>query len=252
MCRTQAPHLLCAASVWNLRENGIDLSPFQYYPFIIVDMCYKILFFDLDDTLYDSSNGLWEAIRARMGLYMFERLRLPPDQVPILRRKYFETYGTTLRGLQIHHQVDANDYLNYVHDLPLENFLRPDPQLRTMLLRLPQAKWIFTNADADHARRVMRILGVEDCFQGIIDVRALGFHCKPEVAAYQLAMKLAGEEDPRRCVLIDDSARNLAVARWLGFTTVLVGRDGADPSADYSIPRIHDLPKAIPELFDEA
>ncbi len=214
-------------------------------------MSYTILFFDLDDTLYDSSNGLWEAIRARMGMYMHERLGIPADQVPVLRRKYFETYGTTLRGLQIHHQVNANDYLNYVHNLPLEKFLHPDPRLRAMLLNLPQTKWIFTNADADHARRVLRILGVEDCFQGIADIRAMDFHCKPEVVAYQLAMELAGEDDPRRCLMIDDSARNLAVARWLGFTTVLVSRDGTHPSAHYSISCIHDLPKAIPELLDE-
>lgn len=212
-------------------------------------MVYKAIFFDLDDTLYDNRNGLWEAIRTRMSRYMYERLHLPPDQVPILRRKYFETYGTTLRGLQIHHQVDANDYLNYVHDLPLEEYLCPDPRLRAMLLALPQTKWIFTNADGDHAKRVLKILGVEDCFHGIIDIRALGFHCKPEVLAYQLALELAGESDSHDCILIDDSARNLAVARWLGFTTVLISRDGADPYAHYSIPCIHDLPKAVPELL---
>jgi pyrimidine 5'-nucleotidase len=212
-------------------------------------MTFTTLFFDLDDTLYDSSNGLWEAIRARMGMYMHERLHLPPEQIPALRRKYFETYGTTLRGLQIHYQVDANDYLTYVHNLPLEKFLQPDPSLREMLLSLPQPKWIFTNSDANHARRVLNLLGVEDCFRCIADVRAIGFHCKPEVVAYQRVLQLAGETDPKCCVLIDDSARNLATARWLGFTTVLVSRDGANPAACYHIDRIHDLSKAVPELL---
>ena len=45
---------------------------------------------------------------------------LPVEEVDILRRNYFEQYGTTLRGLQIHHQVDTDEYLAYVHDLPLE------------------------------------------------------------------------------------------------------------------------------------
>jgi pyrimidine 5'-nucleotidase len=138
-------------------------------------MSYTTLFFDLDDTLYPGSNGLWALIRERMGWYMVEVLGLPESEVPALRRKYYETYGTTLRGLQIHHQVDVDDYLHYVHDLPLEQFLQPNPELRALLLSLPQQRWIFTNADADHARRVMSVLGVQDCFTGIIDIRAIGF-----------------------------------------------------------------------------
>ncbi|OGO34590.1 MAG: pyrimidine 5'-nucleotidase, partial [Chloroflexi bacterium RBG_16_57_11] len=145
-------------------------------------MSFTTLFFDLDDTLYASSSGLWGLIRDRMGQYMVEVLGLPEDQVPALRRSYFETYGTTLRGLQIHHHVDPDDYLSYVHDLPLEQYIRPNPALRALLLSLPQQRWVFTNSDADHARRVMTILDVQDCFDGIIDIRALEYVCKPEPA----------------------------------------------------------------------
>ena len=120
-------------------------------------MAYTDLFFDLDDTLYDSSNGLWEAIRARMNQYMVERLGLPEDEVPEIRRRYFLTYGTTLRGLQKHYRVDADDYLDYVHDLPLREYLQPRDELKMMLLSLTQHRWIFTNADANHARRVLEV-----------------------------------------------------------------------------------------------
>jgi putative hydrolase of the HAD superfamily len=84
-------------------------------------MGYTTLFIDLDGTLYSNSTGLWDAIRVRMTQYMLERLNLPKENVSNLRRQYFERYGTTLRGLQIHHGVDANDYLAFVHNLPLEN-----------------------------------------------------------------------------------------------------------------------------------
>ena len=83
-------------------------------------MNFSTLFFDLDDTLYPNNTGLWEAIRERMALYMSERLGLPREQVQTLRKTYFQTYGTTLRGLQLHHEVDVDDYLAFVHDLPLE------------------------------------------------------------------------------------------------------------------------------------
>lgn len=213
-------------------------------------MAYTTLFFDLDDTLYPGSNGLWSLIRARMGQYMVEVLGLPAADVPEMRRNYYETYGTTLRGLQIHHQVDADDYLHYVHDLPLEQFIQPNPGLRPLLLSLPQQRWVFTNADADHARRVMSVLGVQDCFAGVIDIRALEFACKPEPAAYRRALALADRPSPEQCVLLDDSAANLAAARQIGFATVWVGQNGLDhPAAQYTLPGLLDLPLKMPCLW---
>jgi pyrimidine 5'-nucleotidase len=207
------------------------------------------VFFDLDDTLYDKDNGLWEAIRQRMTEYLQDPLGFPPEEIQEIRQSYYETYGTTLRGLQNHHQVDENDFLAFVHDLPLEQYISPDPQLRRMLESLEQPKRIFTNADANHAQRVLQTLDVEDCFSGIIDVRALGFLCKPDKQAYIRALKLAGENIPANCVLLDDSIRNLTPAHQIGFTTVLVGSKDQHPDADYSIERIIDLPNVFPQLW---
>lgn len=212
-------------------------------------MPYTMLFFDLDDTLYPNTNGLWSAIRERMTTYMGERMGLPPEDIPKLRRSYFETYGTTLRGLQNHHQVDAEDFLTFVHDLPLETYLEPEPQLLNLLLSLPQNKWIFTNADSAHAQRVLSALGLASCFTGIIDVKALDYRCKPDLQAYRQALILAGEDDPSRCVLLDDSPRNLAPAKELGFTTILVGTGEDHPAATYSITNLLDLPQEIPQLW---
>jgi putative hydrolase of the HAD superfamily len=211
-------------------------------------MIFTTLFFDLDDTIYPNTNGLWPAIRDRMGEYMAERLGLPRDQIPGLRRTYYETYGTTLRGLQAHHQVDADDYLEYVHNLPLEHYLTPDPGLRALLLGLPQPKWIFTNADAGHARRVLAASNLSDCFNGIIDVRATNFACKPEQQAYQGALVLAAERNPTRCVLFDDSPQP-GFSTLPDFFTVLVGTRETNPAADRSVASLQELPQALPELW---
>jgi putative hydrolase of the HAD superfamily len=213
-------------------------------------MQFSSVFFDLDDTLYPSTNGLWEAIRERMNQYMEEVLQFPVDQIPTLRRHYFMTYGTTLRGLQIHHHVDAEEFLAYVHDIVLSSYLQPDPELRSLILSLPQKKWIFTNADWAHAGRVIAELGLEGCFDGIIDVRSSGFLCKPQPEAYRSALARAGETDTSRCVFLDDSPRNLAPATELGFTTVLVGTDQTDPAACLSIRSILDLPCSLPQLWN--
>ncbi len=207
------------------------------------------IFFDLDDTLYPNTSGLWQAIRMRINLYMKERLDLPDGDIPNLRRFYFETYGTTLRGLQIHNHVDPLDYLAYVHDLPLHEYLAPAPQLRRLLMSLPQRRWIFTNADAAHAGRVLQALGLVDCFQGIIDILAMDFACKPEKEAFEMALQIAGESNPAHCMLIDDSLRNLIAAQRLGFTTVLVGGEYPTTNTMLYVPDLLSLRSVAPELW---
>ncbi|HXF85824.1 MAG TPA: hypothetical protein VNK49_10600 [Anaerolineales bacterium] len=98
-------------------------------------MRFSTIFFDLDDTLYPASTGLWEALKERMSLYMRERVGIPENEVPILREQYFKMYGTTLRGLQIRHGVDAEDYLAFVHDVPVEDYLKPDPIQRQIIAK---------------------------------------------------------------------------------------------------------------------
>ena len=197
-------------------------------------MQFSTIFFDLDDTLYPADSGLWAQIRDRIGLYMSDRLGIPAGQVPELRRKLFEQYGTTLRGLQVNYQVDVADFLAYVHDVPLAQYLRPDPLQRQVLQSLPARKFIFTNADVPHAQRVLRALQLEDCFEAIIDVVALDPYCKPMPEAFAIALKSAGEPDPQRCALIDDIPRTTRAARQLGMYAILCGQSAPHSEADAS------------------
>jgi putative hydrolase of the HAD superfamily len=176
-------------------------------------------------------------------------MEMPLETIHELRRQYFETYGTTLRGLQRHHQVDTDEFLAYVHDLPLEQYISPDALLRETITNLPQEKWIFTNADANHARRVLTAVGLTGCFQGIIDIRALNFICKPAPEAYQQALALAGAKEARECILIDDSLRNLIPAQALGFTTVWLSQNDPNPAVHCTIAAIPNLRQSMPELW---
>nr|BAL56942.1 HAD family hydrolase [uncultured Chloroflexota bacterium] len=193
--------------------------------------CYTTIFCDLDDTLYPSSTGLWQAIKERMNLYMHERLSIPWEDIPRLREEYFREYGTTLRGLKAHYAVDEEDFLAFVHQLPLEQYLRPAPEICQVLRSLPQRKWILTNADTAHAQRVLRVLQLEDCFEGIIDILHMRPYCKPQPEAFALALRLVGERQPARCVLIDDLPRTTEAARRFGMFTLLYGVDGPHPAA---------------------
>lgn len=215
----------------------------------------KYILFDLDETLYPSRSGLMARISGLMSRYMEERLGMPPTEVSSRRKHYYRTYGTTLRGLQIHHRVDPEDYLAYVHDIPLEDYINPNDELDRVLAEIETEKAVFTNASVEHARRVLTILGVERHFSRIIDVRAVGYVAKPDPAAYQRALEILGTEGDE-CVLIDDRVRNLTPAKELGMITVLVSNDEAaqqDPSedVDFVIGEVAEIGEVMRRLTSE-
>src|SRR5688572_189730 len=184
-------------------------------------MRFTTIFFDLDDTLYPSSAGLWKNIKERIGIYMYERMHIPPEEVPTLREKYLLEYGTTMRGLQAHHKIDTEDFLAFVHDLPLKDYLTPDSTLRSIIASLPTLNLIFTNADILHARRVLTALGLNDMFETVIDVNMISPYCKPMPESFRFAMNVAGETDPSRCVMIDDIYRTTRAAKEQGLFSIL-------------------------------
>jgi pyrimidine 5'-nucleotidase len=205
-------------------------------------MRFSTVFFDLDDTLYPASSGLWQVIKHRIGLYMRERMGIPEADIPRLQMEYYQRYGTSLRGLEIHYNVDRLDYLAFVHDVPLADYLSPNPILREALAALPTRRLILTNADAAHAQRVTTYLQIADLFDGIVDVNAMHPHCKPHPEAIQVALRIANEADPTRCAIVDDLPRTTHVAREQGFFTVLYGFTGPHPDADATFTDWRDLP----------
>lgn len=195
-------------------------------------MRFTTLFFDLDDTLYPSSTGLWTAIKDRINLYMRARMSIPENEVPGLREQYFKMYGTTLRGLEARHNVDVEDYLAFVHDLPLKDYLTPNSTQREIIASLPMRKLIFTNADVLHARRVLAALQLDDLFDDIVDVNTVAPYCKPMPESFAIAQELANEPDPRKCVVIDDLPRTTHAALEAGMASLLYGTD--KPTAEAS------------------
>lgn len=180
-----------------------------------------------------------------MNLFMRERLAIPEADIPNLREQYFKTYGTTLRGLQRHHEVDTEEYLAYVHNLPLENFLTPNPIVREVLSSLPTRNVIFTNADAAHARRVLAAIQLDDLFDTIVDVNAVAPYCKPMPESFAIAMDLADEPDPRKCVMIDDLPRTTRAALEVGMASLLYGSDIATEDASGVFTDWRDLPTLL-------
>ncbi|GAB4136952.1 MAG: pyrimidine 5'-nucleotidase [Sphingomonadales bacterium] len=207
--------------------------------------------FDLDNTLYPHECDLFSHIDHRMTAFIADRLGLQHDAARALQKRYFMEHGTTLRGLMDRHDVAPKDFLDYVHDIALES-LAPDPSLEAQLAALPGTKLIYTNGTVQHAERVLAKLGIAQHFNEIFDIAAARYVPKPEADAFaQMVARLAF--DPRRAVMLDDMARNLAPAHALGMTTVWIdnGSEWGDAGAD--APYIHhvapDVGKAVATLL---
>lgn len=204
---------------------------------------YTQLLIDLDDTVYPVSSGIWPLFRRRIDTYLHEHMGFDPQEIPTLRERLFNTYGTTLRGLQVEFEVDSDAYLEYVHDVPLEGYLHPDPALREALASLPLPKSIFTNASRKHAQTILGLLGIADQFDVIVDIMDIAPHCKPHPEAFQVAMRLVGISNSASCLFVDDNLSNCLSAKALGLTAVRVGAEGVDGIP--SIPVLADLPTLL-------
>lgn len=219
----------------------------------------RYLIFDLDETLYPPNTGLWAALGERIHLFIAERLGVSLDEARALRERYAREFGVTLTGLLREHAIDPDDYLHFVHDLPLADYIQPNAALNGMLARLPLPKVILTNASAEHARRVIAQLGVARHFNRIIDIRALNFINKPQPEAFARALELLNAR-PQECLFADDLIRNVHAARSMGFLTVLVREAGLDggaegrlpDGADYQIPDILGLERVVAGLIGQA
>jgi putative hydrolase of the HAD superfamily len=181
--------------------------------------------FDLDNTLYPAAIDLFGQIDERMRAYIAEFLGLDLDAAYALQKRYFEEYGTSMRGLMDRHGMDPAPFLAHVHDIDV-GVLDPAPALGEALSALPGRKLVFTNASTAHAERVLQRLGIDHHFHDVFDIVAAGFRPKPEPEIYRTLVERHVIE-PRRAVMVEDMARNLTPAAALGMTTVWV-RTGSD------------------------
>ncbi len=208
------------------------------------------LLFDLDNTLYPKSLGIFDQVVERIRNYMEDCLGFEKSFARGLRQEYIRKYGSTLRGLMVHYNLDPEEYLEYVHDVGVEKKLSPNPALAELLASIRGGRAIFTSGHLPHARKVLRCLGVEQFFPQIFDLTFTHYIPKPNPEPYHQILAhlgLCGKD----CLMIEDLPANLLPAKALGMTTILVGNDsgGGNGFVDYEIENILDLGNLLKEKF---
>jgi putative hydrolase of the HAD superfamily len=183
----------------------------------------KSWIFDLDNTLYCASNGIFAQIEGRMTEYVMAFLKLPREAAYARQKALYQRYGTTLNGLMREHGASPDDYLHYVHDIDLSS-LAADTDLAAAIEKLPGRRFVFTNGCRDHAARILDRLGMSALFDEVWDIRTIAFQPKPQAQAYESVVAAAGL-NCSQSAMFDDIARNLVPARALGMTTVWLQSD---------------------------
>lgn len=229
-----------------------------------------ILFFDLDNTLYSKSTKIGVLMGERITLFFQNYLKLPLEESEYLGRKYYLDYGLAIRGLIKDFNINPLEYDSYVDGgLPLEEILNPHDHanrlVKILLRELTECrKWIFTNAGLKHAMRVLKILQLEDYFEGIIycDYCEPDFPAKPQSCAFERAMFITGAVNPRQCYFVDDSPDNVRSAMEFGWNSVLIDEEMEIVNGNSSINikhsnlkiirNIQEIKMAFPELINSS
>ncbi|KAL2108809.1 hypothetical protein VUR80DRAFT_3349 [Thermomyces stellatus] len=218
-----------------------------------------VLFFDIDNCLYSRSTRVHDRMAVLIDQYFAKHLDLPEKEAKRLHGEYYTMYGLAIEGLVRHHEIDPLDYNAKVDDaLPLEDIIKPDPELRKLLEDIDKDKvtmWLLTNAYVNHARRVVKLLGVDDLFDGLThcDYSEMPLVCKPAREMYERAMKHAGVEKVEDCYFVDDSFLNCAKAQEFGWTVAHLVEEGLPTpkrqASQYQIKSLQELRKIFPQFF---
>jgi putative hydrolase of the HAD superfamily len=187
--------------------------------------------FDMDDTLYPREQGLMSLVQARINAYVVEAVGMAPEEAGLLQRQFLDEHGTTLAGLMANYTIDSDDFLEVVHDVPLDG-VEPNPRLAEQLMRLPGKRYVFTNGARGYAHRVLDRIGIAQCFDGVFAIEDGDLTPKPAPSAFRRVIERFGFE-PRSACFFEDTPKNLEPAKAMGMATVLIGDGHGKPLGDH-------------------
>lgn len=184
----------------------------------------QCLIFDFDETIYHpEATTLPQQLVYRMSTFIKDKFNLSYKEARELSRKYRLEYGSTVVGLQQIHNIDPKEFVDYSYNLDLSE-LRKDQKLKEQLQAIPEKKVILTNANEIYVEKALYIMGIRDVFSDIIGINRTNFVPKSDPIGYEIAIENHADSG-RNCVIFDDQATNLRIAKNYGMKTVLCNKD---------------------------
>ena len=172
----------------------------------------KVWLIDCDDTLYESSRGMFAAIHLRMESFIAQKLGVSIEEGRRLQHAYWAQYGATFLGLEKHHGIAPKEFFDATHRFDLSEEVPEDGK-----------RVLVTNGPECYIKALLPLLGIADLFDAVVsadDMRVMGtWRCKPDETLFAgLAARFKAR--PEQCGFVEDSPVNLKTAKKLGMVTV--------------------------------
>lgn len=152
-----------------------------------------VLIFDIDSTLYPGINGLEDEMR-KVFYNVFlkeiakqnqrnldknykkesvsnvhkEKSKLKSIEIKELVLELNRIYGFTMRGMMKELGLDLTPFKEELNAINHKNFVEKDLELGRNLRNIKIRKICFTNAGILHAKKVLKCLELEDCFEVVV------------------------------------------------------------------------------------
>ncbi|QIW10456.1 pyrimidine 5'-nucleotidase [Francisella sp. LA112445] len=194
----------------------------------------KTYIFDLDNTLYPYNNGLFDSQMARMSEYIKLKLDIADtEKADAIRDELYYEFGSTMLGMMRYHDIEPKEFLDFIDDIEISHF-KPNERLNKYIndLRKDNRTYIFTNASNFHTDRVLKQLGLEDSFDGILTIEDTGLISKPKTKYFEIGRDKF-DIDFTNAIFFEDSSHNLVPAKHLGMETVLIHADDHKSEANF-------------------
>lgn len=181
-----------------------------------------IVVFDMDDCLFQS-NELAEYEKNHIK-NSYLQLSNSDEETWIAHLSNFNLYR------EIFHSTLKMDLLEFSekYERPkLEEFVKPDTELKSLLEKIKIRRFCFTNACRHRAKHVLNYLQLEDVLEAVIctDIVDTEFICKPQMQAYKFLERYLSVSNPKNIYFFDDSLKNIEGAGIVGWNTIHVCED---------------------------
>lgn len=179
----------------------------------------KVYVFDIDETLYPHDDNIIEARKEKIikfgMLYGLSR-----EEVIKKINEYVVKYKSTIKGFIC--ELPRNEHITKVLYNPIPNVvdtLKPDSELREMLLKLKGRRVCLTNASKLHSQNALKNLGVLDCFEAVFccEYHNPQYLSKPTPAVYDIVSRVLETDSTSRVSFFDDRYENIASAIYFGW-----------------------------------
>lgn len=191
----------------------------------------KAIIFDLDGTLYPRTSSLYLSMSASIRQWFQDQLGM--DNIDF--GSYFEqmkaAHPTPLEAIQALGLSTDSFHANAFGKLSPELHLVPDEKLRLMLDGLLAGKFIVTLSSRRHAVNVLKALGIEPCFSGVI-VPGSEWNTVSKLDAYELIRRQGGWKSEEMCVVGDDIRIDLLEACTAGYRCISLSGSAQEPDIE--------------------